>query len=146
MLCPVHLIVVLIVCDIGRILSKVWIRIISSPLPDIPSASILAPVSRMLWALPLEFLGRLTLDLPILHEKHGPLLRIGPNEVSFYSLEIYKIVYSARSQFAKDPRVYCQFVQDNNPALFSITFVTLENREMRSRGLRTLIAALLTGV
>ncbi|KAK4867372.1 hypothetical protein LT330_000882 [Penicillium expansum] len=44
-----------------------------------------------------------------------------PNEVSFYSLDIYKRVHAAGSQFVKDPRVYSQFVQDGHPALFSIT-------------------------
>ncbi|KGO39998.1 Cytochrome P450 [Penicillium expansum] len=55
------------------------------------------------------------------HNVQGPLVRIGPNEVSFYSLDIYKRVHAAGSQFVKDPRVYSQFVQDGHPALFSIT-------------------------
>jgi hypothetical protein len=50
----------------------------------------------------------------------GPLLRIGPNELSFYSLDIYKAVYTTRSPFTRDPRVYGHFVQDTLPALFSI--------------------------
>lgn len=55
------------------------------------------------------------------HTFQGPLVRIGPNEVSFYSLDIYKRVHAAGSKFVKDPRVYNQFVQDGHPALFSIT-------------------------
>ncbi|KGO53238.1 Cytochrome P450 [Penicillium expansum] len=55
------------------------------------------------------------------HNVQGPLVRIGPNEISFYSLDIYKRVHAAGSQFVKDPRVYSQFVQDGHPALFSIT-------------------------
>ena len=51
----------------------------------------------------------------------GPLIRIGPNELSFYSLDIYKKVHAPGSTFVKDPRVYSQFVQDGHPALFSIT-------------------------
>lgn len=54
----------------------------------------------------------------------GPLVRIGPNELSFYSLDIYKKVHAPGSAFAKDSRVYGQFVQDGHPALFSITWVS----------------------
>lgn len=41
------------------------------PLSSIPNASILAPISRLFWALPSEFRGRITLDLPHLHELYG---------------------------------------------------------------------------
>ncbi|KAE9367930.1 cytochrome P450 [Stipitochalara longipes BDJ] len=99
----------------------IWYIIFAHPLASVPSASFLAPISRLLWALPSEYRGRITLDLPRLHELYGPLIRIGPNEVSFYSLDIYKAVHSIRSPFVKDPRVYGQFVQDAHPALFSIT-------------------------
>jgi hypothetical protein len=53
----------------------------------------------------------------------GPLIRIGPNELSFYSLEVYRTINSVNTRFAKDPRVYGHFVQDAHPGLFSITFV-----------------------
>ncbi|KAJ5768537.1 benzoate 4-monooxygenase cytochrome p450 [Penicillium manginii] len=92
-----------------------------SPLSQIPKAGLLAPVSRFLWEFPLEYRGKLTLELPKLHKKLGPLVRIGPNELSFYSLDIYKKVHAPGSAFTKDSRVYGQFVQDGHPALFSIT-------------------------
>ncbi|KAH7031818.1 benzoate 4-monooxygenase cytochrome p450 [Macrophomina phaseolina] len=92
-----------------------------SPLREIPKASSVAPISRLLWAFPQEHLGNITLELPRLHEKLGPLIRIGPNEVSFYSLQVYDLVHKVRSEFVKDPRVYGEFVQDGHPALFSIT-------------------------
>ncbi|RAL02994.1 benzoate 4-monooxygenase cytochrome p450 [Aspergillus ibericus CBS 121593] len=92
-----------------------------SPLASIPNAGILAPISRLHWEFPTEFQGKLTLELPKLHKKLGPLVRIGPNQVSFYSLEVYKTVHAPNSPFVKDPRVYSQFVQDGHPALFSIT-------------------------
>ncbi|KAJ5389089.1 benzoate 4-monooxygenase cytochrome p450 [Penicillium cataractarum] len=92
-----------------------------SPLSHIPNAGLLAPISRFMWEFPLEYRGQLTLELPKIHKRLGPLVRIGPNEVSFYSLDIYKRVHAPNSAFIKDPRVYGQFVQDGHPALFSIT-------------------------
>lgn len=50
-------------------------------------------------------------------------MRIGPNEISFYSREIYETVHKVGSKFKKDPRVYGEFVQGGHPALFSITQV-----------------------
>lgn len=53
----------------------------------------------------------------------GPLLRIGPKEVSFYSLDVYDTVHKVGSKFVKDPRTYGEFVQGGHPALFSIAYV-----------------------
>lgn len=58
---------------------------------------------------------------PLAETPSGPLVRIGPQELSFYSMDIFKTVYSAASGFVKDPRVYSQFVQNDHAALFSIT-------------------------
>ncbi|PWY70302.1 benzoate 4-monooxygenase cytochrome p450 [Aspergillus sclerotioniger CBS 115572] len=102
-------------------MSRLIYTYLLSPLASIPNAGILAPVSRLLWEFPTEFRGNLTLKLPKLHKRLGPLVRIGPNQVSFYSLDIYKTVHAPNSPFVKDPRVYNQFVQDGHPALFSIT-------------------------
>lgn len=56
----------------------------------------------------------------------GPLVRIGPNEVSFYSMDMYDAVHKVNSRFKKDPRVYGEFVQGGSPALFSITYDSFE--------------------
>ncbi|KAF5617290.1 cytochrome P450 monooxygenase [Fusarium tjaetaba] len=100
------------------------ISIYTSPLSKIPSAGFGATFSRLLWTFPQEYKGAITLTLPELHKKLGPLIRIGPNEVSFYSRETYETVHKVGSKFKKDPRVYGQFVQGGHAALFSITQVT----------------------
>ncbi|KAK8903396.1 hypothetical protein QC760_007873 [Botrytis cinerea] len=105
-----------------------------SPLSSIPNAGVCAPYSRLLWAFPTEFRGRITLDLPKLHQKLGPLVRIGPNEVSFYSMEMYDAVHKVNSRFKKDPRVYGEFVQGGSPALFSITDPVEHSKRRRLMG------------
>jgi hypothetical protein len=122
---------------------------IFSPLTSIPNAGILAPLSRLSWAFVAEHCGTITLELPVLHDKLGEaflvdwnrkmlslhpeteenridhiigsLVRIGPNEVSFYSVEIYKEIHATGNKYIKDPRVYGQFVQNAHPSLFSLT-------------------------
>ncbi|KAF7887599.1 hypothetical protein EAF00_009893 [Botryotinia globosa] len=105
-----------------------------SPLSSIPNAGVGAPYSRLLWAFRTEFRGRITLDLLKLHEKLGPLVRIGPNEVSFYSMEMDDAVHKVNSRFKKDPRVYGEFVQGDSPALFSITDPMEHSKRRRLMG------------
>ncbi|KAF4470592.1 benzoate 4-monooxygenase cytochrome p450 [Fusarium albosuccineum] len=70
-----------------------------SPLSKIPSAGFGAAYSRLAWAFPHEHRGTVTLDLPKLHERLGPLIRIAPNEVSFYSRETYERVHKVGNHF-----------------------------------------------
>ena len=51
--------------------SKAVFQYFFHPLSSIPNASPLSPFSRLLWALPSEYRGRITIDLPLLHEKYG---------------------------------------------------------------------------
>ncbi|KAI8668433.1 hypothetical protein NCS55_00869100 [Fusarium keratoplasticum] len=81
------------------------LRVYTSPLSKIPNAGFGAAYSRLAWAFPQEYKGTVTIDLPKLHEKLGPLVRIGPNEVSFYSRETYETVHKVGSKFRKDPRL-----------------------------------------
>lgn len=53
----------------------------------------------------------------------GPLVRIGPNEVSYYSVNTYDAIHKVGSKYRKDPRVYGEFVQDGSPSLFTTTCV-----------------------
>ncbi|KAK1928061.1 benzoate 4-monooxygenase cytochrome p450 [Papiliotrema laurentii] len=90
------------------------VKLRSSPLDRIPSASKTTAWSRLPWTLVHEFRGDLTLLLPKLHKR--PLIRIGPNEVSYYSIDIYNTVHRAGGKFRKDPRNYGGFVQQGHPA------------------------------
>lgn len=125
--------------------SEAVVRAHASPLSQVPNAGWVAGYSRLLWAFNQELRGNITIKLPKIHEKLGkllltlstsartlqradstmvgPLARIGPNEVSFYSIDIYDTIHKVNSGFVKDPRNYGEFVQDGHPALFSITYV-----------------------
>ncbi|KAF4818925.1 Cytochrome P450 monooxygenase yanH [Colletotrichum siamense] len=100
---------------------KTFTKLRTSSLSHLPNAGWGANYSRLLWVFWQEYRGNVTLKLPELHEQLGPLVQIGPNEVSFYSMEIYDAVHKLNSGFVKDPRNYGEFVQDGHPALFSIT-------------------------
>lgn len=52
---------------------QAWYSIHAHPISSVSNAGVLAPFSRLLWALPSEFRGRITLDLPRLHELHGKM-------------------------------------------------------------------------
>jgi hypothetical protein len=63
-----------------------------SPLAKIPSAHWSCSVSPtwMLWA---RFQSRENKTLYEAHQKHGPIVRLGPNEVSINNMEAVKTVY-----------------------------------------------------
>nr|POE98226.1 cytochrome p450 monooxygenase yanh [Quercus suber] len=104
---------------------QAWYDAYSSPLAMLPNAGILAPISKLFWIFPHEYRGISTLVLPRLHDKlgqapcrfsfqltistnddfTGPLVRIGPKTVSFYSMDIYDVVYAAGSGYRRDPRI-----------------------------------------
>ncbi|KAK1622458.1 hypothetical protein BDP81DRAFT_455263 [Colletotrichum phormii] len=107
---------------------KTVTRAHASPLSNIPNAGWGAGYSRLIWAFRQEYRGNVTLELPKLHETLGPLVRIGPNELFFYSIDIYDTVHRVNSGFVKDPQNYGEFVQDEHPALFSITSVATLRR------------------
>lgn len=52
------------------------------------------------------FQGGISIILPALHEKYGPVVRIGPDELHFSSPKAYKIIYSSDTTFIKDPGFY----------------------------------------
>ncbi|KAH8658163.1 benzoate 4-monooxygenase cytochrome p450 [Xylariales sp. PMI_506] len=124
------IVLLLVLCIRSLRASRAWISHSST----IPKAGLGATVSRLAWAFPREFRGTITLDLPKLHRRLGPLIYIGPNEVSFYSLDVYDLVHKVGSKFKKDPRVYGEFVQDGNPALFSITDPAEHSKRRRLMG------------
>lgn len=68
----------------------------------------------MLTILHYAFLTRVAehdvYDLQALHEKHGPLVRYGSDQVSVADWEAYKTIYMGQnSSFLKDPIFYRGF-------------------------------------
>ncbi|KAK7457688.1 cytochrome P450 [Colletotrichum acutatum] len=142
-------------CVVVVTVFKAVTRAHASPLSRIPNAGWGAGYSRLIWAFRQEYRGNVTLELPKLHETLGssvvdlkpltwaatnpfvllgPLIRIGPNELSFYSIDIYDTVHKVNGGFVKDPRNYGEFVQDEHPALFSITDIQEHAKRRRILG------------
>lgn len=66
--------------------------VLLSPLAKIPNAHPVAPYTP-LWILWTRFQGRENPTLYEAHQKHGPVVRLGPNEISINSVEGLRIVY-----------------------------------------------------
>jgi hypothetical protein len=72
---------------------------ISNPLSAIPGPKIFALSS---WRLALEdWRGTRTTTIYALHLKYGPVVRVGPNEVSFNNLSALRTIYGAGSGFER---------------------------------------------
>lgn len=52
-----------------------------SPLAKIPNASPISPVTS-LWMLWIRFKARENQTIHLAHQRHGPIVRLGPNEIS----------------------------------------------------------------
>ena len=79
---------------------NVYINLIHSPLSSIPGPKLFALTK---WRLALEdYRGTRTRRMQTLHEKYGPVVRIGPNEVSFNSLSALLTLYGAGTVFQRN--------------------------------------------
>ncbi|KAE8154531.1 cytochrome P450, partial [Aspergillus avenaceus] len=76
-----------------------------SPLSRIPNAHFSAPVSEK-WIEKQRNMGKEVLTIYDLHQKHGPVVRLGPNEISVNSLNGLKTIYTGA--FEKHP-FYSEF-------------------------------------
>lgn len=72
-----------------------------TPLRRIPGP-FLASLSEY-WLILVDLPGLRTTVIHKLHEKYGPVVRIGPNEVSFSDVSIVKEIYGQQSAYMKAP-------------------------------------------
>jgi hypothetical protein len=90
----------------------------ASPLSKYPGP-LLASVSRLYQFLSVAS-GHTHLDMIALHERYGPIVRTGPNELSFSSPEAARQLLSAGKGFHKTP-FYAVFPPPENPDIFTET-------------------------
>ncbi|OAG13648.1 pisatin demethylase [Alternaria alternata] len=90
-----HIAIVLVVIWVAQNYIRTWKR-----LRHIPSAHITAPFSYY-WLGRTTYSGRQYWVLRDLHAKHGPLVRIGPNEVLTDDPNVLRTVSSTRSNYAR---------------------------------------------
>ncbi|OBT57364.1 hypothetical protein VE04_02759, partial [Pseudogymnoascus sp. 24MN13] len=86
---------------IAVLILRSLLRDITSPLRDIPGP-FLARYTR-LWKLREIYKGAFQETNIELHRKHGPIVRIAPNEYSIDDPDAVKIIYGLGSQFIKSP-------------------------------------------
>ncbi len=78
-----------------------------SPLRSVPGP-LLAKITAQ-WLILVEMAGNRTTTIHRLHQKYGPSVRIGPNEISYSNTEMVKELYGQQTQFIK-ARFYETFV------------------------------------
>ncbi|KAH6949386.1 cytochrome P450 [Ilyonectria sp. MPI-CAGE-AT-0026] len=70
--------------------------------------------------LPSTFRADRVYVLEKLHQKYGPIVRVGPNEVSLSDWKMYRPVYTSKQNF-KDPRFYGAFAFLGHGNVFAST-------------------------
>lgn len=66
-----------------------------------------------------DYRGTRTKTIHALHEKYGPVVRIGPNEIDFLSLEALRAIYGAGNRFDRTP-FYTMFKVAGEHNMFSV--------------------------
>ena len=82
---------------------------VRSPLAKIPGPPITAISS--IWLKFQEFIGRRRIFIHQLHLQYGPVVRLGPNEVSFSSLDAAKEIYVSDGSGFDKTEFYDAFMQ-----------------------------------
>jgi hypothetical protein len=84
-------------------------RALFSPLLKVPG-----PCSALItdvWLMLQEFMGNRREYIHHLHQRYGPVVRLGPNEVSFTSVEALKEIYSSGGSGYDKTEFYTLFKQ-----------------------------------
>ncbi len=82
-----------------QVVKKAIDRLIRSPLRNIPGPLPAKLTSQ--WLLFIDLAGNRTTYIHKLHQKYGPIVRIGPNEVSFASVDAIRDIYLGQKPFMK---------------------------------------------
>ena len=99
------------------LISHVCWRLLFSPLAKLPG-----PKQFALTGLRLakeDLYGTRTRTIHHLHQEYGPVVRVGPNEVSFNSLTALRLIYGAGSSFGRRPSFSPMFDGTGGPHLFT---------------------------
>jgi cytochrome P450 len=105
----------------------VLIPLILSPLSRIPGPKLYALTK---WRLARDDWGRRTRTINTLHERYGPVVRIGPNEVHFNSISALRTIYGAGSGFERTS-FYAMFDAYGKKNLFTFPGVAEHARRKR---------------
>ncbi|KAL2222194.1 cytochrome P450 [Thermoascus aurantiacus ATCC 26904] len=97
-------------------------RLFFHPLSKVPGPPLAACTS--LWLAYHTYVGDECTVVHALHKKHGPVLRVGPNDVDISDGEAVAPIYLDRGGFQK-ARAYSKFDIDGRPTIFS-TLTTAE--------------------
>jgi hypothetical protein len=79
----------------------------TSPFANVPGPKLNAMTKW--YQIYIDFTKKRTLYIHSLHQKYGPVVRIGPNELSFTGEEPMKVIYGAGTSFYK-PNFYDLFI------------------------------------
>ncbi|KAF8659814.1 hypothetical protein AX16_001699 [Volvariella volvacea WC 439] len=93
-----------------RSIRRLWYH----PLKDFPGPifAAISTVYRAWYDVALD--GGWSEHLEYLHQKYGPIVRVGPNELHFNDPKAHSEIYGMNSRFAKQPALYTSFATDQS--------------------------------
>ncbi|KAL4953637.1 cytochrome P450 [Aspergillus filifer] len=129
------LLIVMIPLLLGALAIRILYRLYMHPLRRIPGPTLASVTS--LYLAYHTYIGDEATIIASLHKKHGPILRIAPNDVSITDPAALDAIYIARGGFPK-PNIYSKFDIDGHTTIFST--LTLPERASRAKAVAPLFA------
>ncbi|KAL5000059.1 cytochrome P450 [Aspergillus recurvatus] len=117
------------------LLARSLYQLYRHPLSSIPGPKLAACTS--LWLAYHTYTGDECSTLFALHQKYGPVLRIGPNDIDIASGDAIESIYLVRGGFPKTP-VYSKFDIEAHSTIFST--LTLPERASRAKAVAPLFS------
>jgi len=114
---PLHLLVATIVAIILTTVLFHIRKLSKSPLRQIPGP--FYSTFTEICLIVQEFVGNRRLYIHALHKKYGPVVRLGPNEVSFVGADAVKEIYTHRGSGYDKTELYTLFMQFGVRTMFS---------------------------
>ena len=112
-----QLLVISLLIAISTYLFTSFRRIFRSPLLQIPGPRHSAFTG--IWLMVQEFAGNRRPYIHELHKRYGPVVRLGPNEISFTSADAVKEIYAGGGSGYDKTELYTMFMQFGARTMFS---------------------------
>ena len=110
----IHITALFVLTFLAKVLTEWLYNLYLHPLSSFPGPKLAA--CSTLWKAYIDCLSSTSFvhTLEILHQRHGDVVRVGPNELHFSRPETYHEIYSASNRWDKEETLYHRFGEDRS--------------------------------
>lgn len=137
---PIPALILILILIPLAVLTRSIYRLTTHPLAPFPGPKLASLTT--LWLAYHTYTGTESTAISTLHKKHGPIVRIGPNDIDIDDGDAIEPIYVSRGGFPKTP-AYAKFDIDGHRTVFST--LTLGERRGRAGCVKGLFSGVAVG-